>query len=40
MRDPYPAAKAIGTAAFLAGGCLELGVGVGWCRDEFDLLMG
>ncbi len=38
MRDPYAAAKAIGTAAFLAGGRLELGVGVGWCRDEFDLV--
>lgn len=38
MRDPYAAAKAIGTAAFLAGGRLELGVGVGWCRDEFELV--
>ncbi|OMB93837.1 LLM class F420-dependent oxidoreductase [Mycobacterium sp. NS-7484] len=38
MRDPYSAAKAIGTAAYLAGGRLELGVGVGWCEDEFDLL--
>lgn len=38
MRDPYSAAKAIGTAAYLAGGRLELGVGVGWCEDEFELL--
>ena len=38
MRDPYSAAKAIGTAAVLAGGRLELGIGVGWCRDEFELL--
>jgi len=38
MRDPYSAAKSIGTAAVLAGGRLELGVGVGWCEDEFDLL--
>jgi probable F420-dependent oxidoreductase len=38
MRDPYSAAKAIGTAAVLAGGRLELGVGVGWCREEFELL--
>lgn len=38
MRDPYSAAKSIGTAAVLAGGRLELGVGVGWCEDEFALL--
>ena len=38
MRDPYSAAKAIGTAAFLAEGRLELGVGVGWCKEEFELL--
>lgn len=38
MRDPYSAAKAIGTAAVLASGRLELGIGVGWCREEFELL--
>ena len=38
MRDPYSAAKSIGTAAVLAGGRLELGIGVGWCREEFELL--
>ncbi len=38
MRDPYSAAKAIGTAAYLAEGRLQLGVGVGWCREEFELL--
>ncbi|BBZ03967.1 LLM class F420-dependent oxidoreductase [Mycolicibacterium chitae] len=38
MRDPFSAAKAIGTAAVLAGGRLELGIGVGWCREEFELL--
>jgi probable F420-dependent oxidoreductase len=38
MREPYSAAKAIGTAAVLADGRLDLGVGVGWCRDEFELL--
>lgn len=38
MRDPYSAAKAIGTAAYLAQGRLELGIGVGWCREEFELL--
>ena len=38
MRDPYSAAKAIGTAAVLSGGRVELGIGVGWCEEEFDLL--
>ena len=38
MRDPYSAAKAISTAAVIAEGRVELGVGVGWCRDEFELL--
>lgn len=38
MRNPYSAAKAIGTAAFLAGGRVELGIGVGWCEEEFALV--
>jgi probable F420-dependent oxidoreductase len=38
MRDPYSAAKSIGTAAYLADGRLELGVGVGWCKEEFTLM--
>ena len=38
MRNPYSAAKAIGTAAYLADGRVELGVGVGWCEEEFDLM--
>ncbi|ULE32060.1 TIGR03619 family F420-dependent LLM class oxidoreductase [Mycobacterium sp. IDR2000157661] len=38
MRDPYSAAKSIGTAAVLAGGRLELGIGVGWCSEEFALM--
>lgn len=38
MRNPYAAAKAIGTAAVLAQGRIELGIGVGWCEDEFELL--
>ncbi|RAV16339.1 LLM class F420-dependent oxidoreductase [Mycolicibacterium sp. GF69] len=38
MRDPYSAAKSIGTAAVLAGGRLELGIGVGWCQEEFTLM--
>jgi len=38
MRSPFVVAKAVGTAAALAGGRVSLGVGVGWCREEFDLL--
>ncbi|SRX94824.1 luciferase-like protein [Nocardioides sp. JS614] [Mycobacterium shimoidei] len=38
MRNPYSAAKAIGTAACLAEGRVELGVGVGWCAGEFALM--
>jgi probable F420-dependent oxidoreductase len=38
MRDPYSAAKAIGTAAVLSAGRVELGIGVGWCEEEFALL--
>jgi probable F420-dependent oxidoreductase len=38
MRNPYSAAKAIGTAALLASGRIELGIGVGWCREEFEAI--
>ncbi|MBO0680487.1 TIGR03619 family F420-dependent LLM class oxidoreductase [Mycolicibacterium sp. S2-37] len=38
MREPYSAAKSIGTAAYLTGGRVELGIGVGWCEEEFTLM--
>jgi probable F420-dependent oxidoreductase len=38
MRNPFVVAKAVGTAAALSGGRVTLGVGVGWCREEFELL--
>ncbi|KAA0092143.1 TIGR03619 family F420-dependent LLM class oxidoreductase [Mycolicibacterium sp. P1-18] len=38
MRDPYSVAKAVGTAAHLAGGRVEFGIGVGWCEEEFTLM--
>lgn len=37
LRNPFLAAKAVATAAALSGGRVALGVGVGWCREEFAL---
>jgi probable F420-dependent oxidoreductase len=38
MREPLAAAKAISSAAVLCPGRLILGVGVGWMREEFELV--
>ena len=38
MRNPFNVAKAVGTAAVLSGDRVTLGVGVGWMREEFQLL--
>lgn len=38
LRSPYQVAKSVGTAAALSGDRVALGVGVGWCREEFDLM--
>jgi probable F420-dependent oxidoreductase len=38
LRSPYLVAKAVGTAAVLSGNRVALGVGVGWCREEFELI--
>ena len=35
-RDVITVAKQVGTAAVLSSGRVTLGVGVGWCREEFD----
>ena len=35
LRNPFLAAKAIATAAALSGDRVALGVGVGWCKEEF-----
>lgn len=35
-RDLITVAKSVGTAAVLSGNRIRLGVGVGWCREEFD----
>lgn len=37
-RNPFVAAKAIGTAAYLSGNRVGLGIGAGWMREEFELL--
>jgi probable F420-dependent oxidoreductase len=38
LRSPYQVAKSVGTAAVLTGGRVRLGVGAGWCAEEFELL--
>jgi len=38
MRNPFLVAKAVATAAVLSGGRIDLGIGVGWMKDEFELL--
>jgi len=38
LRSPYLVAKAVGTAAVLSGDRVALGIGVGWCREEFELM--
>ena len=35
-RDLITVAKSVGTAAVLSGNRVRLGVGVGWCREEFE----
>lgn len=35
-RDLITVAKTVGTADVLSGGRIRLGVGVGWCKEEFD----
>ncbi len=38
LRNPFVVAKAVSTAAVMSGDRITLGVGVGWMKDEFDLL--
>jgi probable F420-dependent oxidoreductase len=38
MRNPFVVAKAVATAAALSGNRVTLGIGMGWCEEEFDLL--
>jgi probable F420-dependent oxidoreductase len=38
LRNPIPVAKAVGTAAVMSDNRVSLGLGVGWMRDEFELV--
>lgn len=38
MRNPFVTAKAVASASVLTDGRVALGVGMGWCEEEFDLL--
>jgi probable F420-dependent oxidoreductase len=38
MRDPFSVAKALGTAAIMSNYRVCLGLGLGWMRDEFEIL--
>ncbi|MCB0986288.1 MAG: TIGR03619 family F420-dependent LLM class oxidoreductase [Microthrixaceae bacterium] len=38
MRDPFTTAKTVATASIFTGGRVSLGIGMGWCEDEFDLI--
>lgn len=38
MRNPLVIAKALGTAAVISNNRVSLGIGTGWCQEEFDLL--
>jgi probable F420-dependent oxidoreductase len=40
MRNPLTVAKSWATASVLAQGRVALGVGMGWCEEEFDLTGG
>ena len=36
VRDLISVARSVGTAAVLSGNRVRLGIGVGWCKEEFD----
>lgn len=38
LRNPFVVAKAVGTAAYMSGGRVDLGIGAGWMAEEFALL--
>jgi probable F420-dependent oxidoreductase len=38
MRNVFHVAKLVSTAAALSGNRVALGIGMGWCEEEFDLM--
>jgi probable F420-dependent oxidoreductase len=38
LRNPFQVAKTVGTAAVLSENRVSLGIGIGWCLEEFELL--
>ncbi len=38
LRNPFQVAKTVGTAATLSGNRVSLGIGMGWCEEEFELM--
>lgn len=38
LRDPFTAAKAVSTAAYMSNDRIYLGIGVGWQKAEFELV--
>jgi len=38
MRNPIAVAKTVGTAAVMSNHRVDLGIGIGWMKEEFDLL--
>ena len=38
LRNPFVVAKAVGTAAVFSGDRVTLGIGMGWMKEEFDVL--
>jgi probable F420-dependent oxidoreductase len=38
LRDPFTAAKAIGTASLLTNDRIRVGIGSGWIREEYDIV--
>jgi probable F420-dependent oxidoreductase len=38
LRNPFQVAKTVGTAAVISGNRVSLGIGIGWCKEEFELL--
>ena len=38
MRNPIAVAKAVGTLAVMSGNRVDLGIGIGWMKEEFSLL--